>query len=129
MEFVKKYYILLSILVLMTLRLFFFIEWFASVAIAGLLVALFDIIIKFRNEYKKSPIIKEKTSFSIIFLTLTIIGAIMLILLITNLVQPITWLNSQLFLDELSLLTLLLCLSQETILSLLKIITKKISRR
>lgn len=67
---------------------------------------------------------KEKARYAIIILILSLTGLVQLILIIVNLIVGIEWLNLPVFLDELTLLALLVCLAQSTLITFINNIIK-----
>lgn len=100
---------------LMIIRPFAPGEWFGSIVIAGLFVTWLDTIHKIWKSNLELPFEKEKERYAIALIIMTGIGLIMLVFIIVNLIVHIEWLNSSVVLDEITLLALLLCLSQEVV--------------
>ena len=74
-----------------------------------------DTIHKIWKSNLELPFEKEKERYAIALIIMTGIGLIMLVFIIVNLIVHIEWLNSSVVLDEITLLALLLCLSQEVV--------------
>ena len=124
MKVIKNLYFVIALLVLMFLRPFASGNWFGSVVVAGLFVTWMDII---NCVWHDNPKLKgrEKVRYGIIFTVMGLSGLVLLILIIVNLVKGINWLNNALFLDEITLLALLICISQKSFVKLLDNIIKK----
>ena len=115
MHAIKNLYIIISMVVLMIIRPFAPGEWFGPIVIAGLFVTWLDTIHKIWKSNLELPFEKEKERYAIALIIMTGIGLIMLVFIIVNLIVHIEWLNSSVVLDEITLLALLLCLSQEVV--------------
>lgn len=115
MKAIKNFYTIISLIVLMILRPFSPGEWFGSVAIAGLFVTWVDAIQKVWKANNKLTLEQEKVRYAVVMLVLSLFGLVQLILIIVNLIVGIEWLNLPVVLDELTLLALLVCLAQNTL--------------
>lgn len=124
MHVIKDLYIIISMLVLMIIRPFAPGEWFGSIIVAGLFVTWLDTIHKIWKSNLELSLEKEKERYAIALIIMTGIGLIMLIFIIVNLIVHIEWLNSPVVLDEITLLALLLCLSQEVFVNLITYLIK-----
>ena len=113
MKVIKDLYLIITLLVLMLLRPWAPGNWFGSVVVAGLLVTWLDTLNHIWEDNSTSND-KEKVRYGVIFTIMGLIGLSLLILLVINLVKSIEWLNSTIVLDELTLLALLLCVSQKS---------------
>lgn len=124
MKAIKNFYTIISLIVLMILRPFSPGEWFGSVAIAGLFVTWVDTIQKFWKANNKLTLEQEKVRYAVVMLVLSLFGLVQLILIIVNLIVGIEWLNLPVVLDELTLLALLVCLAQNTLVEFINNIIK-----
>lgn len=124
MKAIKNFYTIISLIVLMILRPFSPGEWFGSIAIAGLFVTWMDTIQKIWKTNNKLTLESEKVRYAVVMLILSLIGLIQLILIIVNLIVGIGWLNLSVVLDELTLLALLACLAQTTLVEFINNIIK-----
>ncbi len=116
---IKNLYFAFSMIVLMAARPFAPGEWFGSIVVAGLFITWLDTIHKVWKLNTELSIEKEKERYALTLIIMTAIGLVMLILIIVNLVIHLKWLNTQLVLDEITLLALLLCLTQEALINLI----------
>lgn len=117
MKSIKNIHIVIIIIVLFIFRLFKSGGWFGCVVIAGFLVALFDIIVKLYKTNTNLVFDKHKSRYGLILIGLNLLFSIGLILLFANAIWYISWINNTLVLDEITLLTLLISLPQESIIS------------
>lgn len=124
MKAIKNFYTIISLIVLMILRPFSPGEWFGSVAIAGLFVTWADAIQKVWKANNKLTLEQEKVRYAVVMLVLSLFGLVQLILIIVNLIVGIEWLNLPVVLDELTLLALLVCLAQNTLVEFINNIIK-----
>ena len=124
MKAIKNFYTIISLIVLMILRPFSPGEWFGSVAIAGLFVTWADAIQKVLKANNKLTLEQEKVRYAVVMLVLSLFGLVQLILIIVNLIVGIEWLNLPVVLDELTLLALLVCLAQNTLVEFINNIIK-----
>lgn len=124
MKAIKNFYTIISLIVLMILRPFSPGEWFGSVAIAGLFVTWVDAIQKVWKANNKLTLEQEKVRYAVVMLVLSLFGLVQLILIIVNLIVGIEWLNLPVVLDELTLLALLVCLAQNTLVEFINNIIK-----
>lgn len=124
MKAIKNFYTIISLIVLMILRPFSPGEWFGSVAIAGLFVIWVDTIQKVWKANNKLTLEQEKVRYAVVMLVLSLFGLVQLILIIVNLIVGIEWLNLPVVLDELTLLALLVCLAQNTLVEFINNIIK-----
>lgn len=124
MKAIKNFYTIISLIVLMILRPFSPGEWFGSVAIAGLFVTWVDTIQKVWKANNKLTLEQEKVHYAVVMLVLSLFGLVQLILIIVNLIVGIEWLNLPVVLDELTLLALLVCLAQNTLVEFINNIIK-----
>lgn len=67
---------------------------------------------------------QEKVRYAAVMLVLSLFGLVQLILIIVNLIVGIEWLNLPVVLDELTLLALLVCLAQNTLVEFINNIIK-----
>lgn len=112
MRIVKNYYIIVSLLVLMIVRVFAKGGWFGTIVVISFLIPWIEItnlIIKIGNNLKSE---REKKRYALVLAFMFIVGTICFILAIVNIVINISWLNRPIILDELTLITLLICLCQ-----------------
>lgn len=99
-------------------------EWFGSIVIAGLLVTWLDTMHKIWKSNPSLTIENEKIRYAMVFVVMGLIGAALLVLILVNLVINLGWLNLPIVLDECTLLALLICLSQNTIVNIANNIIK-----
>ena len=118
MKAIKNLYVIVSIVVLMIIRPFAPGEWFGSIVIAGLFVTWLDTIHKVWKSNFDFLSEQEKERYAIALILMAGIGLVLLVLIIVNFIVHIRWLNSSVVLDEITLLALLICLSQETFVNL-----------
>lgn len=116
MDKIRDIDIFCIIIFLMIIRFFASGKWFGCVVIAGLLVAIFDLIIKLYKSNLQIVVKQQKVRYGICFILLNILFLLGCILIAVNVIFEIQWLNEAIFLDEMTLLTLLLTLSQNLIL-------------
>lgn len=124
MNAIKNLYIVISLIALMILRPFSPGEWFGSIVIAGLLVTWLDTMHKIWKSNPSLTIENEKIRYAMVFVVMGLIGAALLVLILVNLVINLGWLNLPIVLDECTLLALLICLSQNTIVNIANNIIK-----
>lgn len=116
MEKIKDTHIFRSIIFLIIIRLFQGGKWVACVTIAGLIIAFVDVIRKLYAENRDLVDENEKVRYGSILVVIDILLGIIIFLLIINLTMDIKILYSSILIDEISLFTLLLTLSQKEIL-------------
>ena len=124
MKAIKNFYTIISLIVLMILRPFSPGEWFGSIVIAGLFVTWVDTIQKVWKANNELTLEKEKGRYAVAMLGLSLTGLVQLVLIIVNLIVGIGWLNLPVVLDELTLLALLACLAQNTLVEFINNIIK-----
>lgn len=125
MKAIKNLYITISMIVLMIIRFFASGDWFGSIVLAGLFVTWLDTMHKIWKSSLGLMEEKEKERYAITLILMTGIGLVLLVFIIVNLIVNIEFLKSPLVLDEVTLLALLLCLSQEVFVNLVTGIIKK----
>lgn len=125
MKAIKNLYITISMIVLMIIRFFASGGWFGSIVLAGLFVTWLDTMHKIWESSLCLMEEKEKERYAITLILMTGIGLVLLVFIIVNLIVNIELLKSPLVLDEVTLLALLLCLSQEAFVNLVTGIIKK----
>lgn len=124
MKVIKNLYLVIALVVLMIIRPFATGNWFGSVVVAGLFVTWMDTMnCVWQNNSALNS--REKIRYGIIFTSMGLVGLILLILIIINFVKDIAWLNDTIFLDEITLLALMICISQKSFIKLLGNIIKK----
>ena len=97
---------------------------FGSVVVAGLFVTWMDTMnCVWQDNSKLNGM--EKVRYGVIFTSMGLIGLVLLILIVVNFVKNIDWLNNSIFLDGITLLALLICISQKSFIRLLGSIIKK----
>ena len=129
MEKVKDTHIFWSIVILIIIRIFQAGKWVACVTIAGFIIAISDII---RNIYLANQDLvdeEEKVRYGTIFIGANILLGIATCLLLVNFTMEIEILYSSILIDEISLFTLLLTLSQKKILRKINNMIRKEKRR
>lgn len=125
MKVVRDFYIFIAIIVFMIMRIINPGWWFSSTAIVGFLVSWIDTIEKVRKSNLEFKNNKAKENFAITMLVMCLVGAVLLVLMLVNIIKPIGFMNQSLFIDEVTLLALLLCLLQDVIVNLINNIIKK----
>ena len=124
MKVIKNIYLVIALIVLMILRPFASGNWFGSIVVAGLFVTWMDTMnCVWQDNSNLNG--REKVRYGIIFTIMGLVGVVLLILIIVNLVKDIDWLNNTIFLDEITLLALMICISQKSFIRLLGNIIKK----
>lgn len=125
MEKIRDTHIFVVIIFLMIMRVVVEGKWFGCVVIAGLLISLFDIIKKIYMDNMKLVVDQQKMRYAIVFIVLNAFFLFNCILLLLNAMMEICWLNATAFLDEITLLTLLLTLPQRLIIEKINKIIRK----
>lgn len=115
MDKIKDIHIMVLIVFLMIMRLFVAGKWFGCIVLAGLLVAIFDLINKLYKSNLKLVANRQKVRYGICFIILNIFFFIGCVLIALNIILEIQWLSDVTFLDEITLFTLLLTLPQNLI--------------
>lgn len=115
MDKIKDIHIMVLIVFLMIMRLFVAGKWFGCVVLAGLLVAIFDLINKLYKSNLKLVANRQKIRYGICFIILNVFFFIGCVLIALNIILEIQWLSDVTFLDEITLFTLLLTLPQNLI--------------
>lgn len=124
MKVIKNLYLVIALIVLMILRPFASGNWFGSVVVAGLFVTWMDTMnCVWQDNSKLNG--SEKVRYGVIFIIMGLIGLVLLIMIVVNFIKNIDWLNNTIFLDEITLLALLICISQKSFIRLLGNIIKK----
>lgn len=118
MKVIQKFLLFCAFVVLFIIRIFVAFSWISSLALAGLLLAIFDIL---SHVWDDNPRDKIKHPilyiFSILFIVL--IEIILIVLTILNIATPIPWLSDPLFTDLLTIFVLFLGVFQPTIIKLI----------
>lgn len=94
-------------------------DWFGSIVVLGVFVALMDLTTKLIASHSTLKDKKPKDRLGFCLVILFIIGFIVLASAFYNIVDPLKWLKDTTILDELTLLALLLSISQDTVLDIL----------
>jgi hypothetical protein len=115
MSYVKNYYVIISLIVLMVLRIFVSGIWFSTIILAGFLIALHDIIIKVYDQNKTIIIQRQKIRYAIVSIVLNAFFVIILVVAIINFIIGIKLICSATVLDEITIFTLLISLPQSFI--------------
>lgn len=115
MDKIKDVHIMVLIVFLMIMRLFVAGKWFGCVVLAGLLVAIFDLISKLYKSNLKLVANRQKVRYGICFIILNVFFFIGCVLIALNIILEMQWLSDATFLDEITLFTLLLTLPQNLI--------------
>ena len=115
MDKIKDVHIMILIVFLMIMRLFVAGKWFGCVVLAGLLVAIFDLISKLYKSTLKLVANRQKVRYGICFIILNVFFFIGCVLIALNIILEMQWLSDATFLDEITLFTLLLTLPQNLI--------------
>lgn len=125
MDKIKDVHIMVLIIFLMIMRLFVVGKWFGCVVLAGLLVAIFDLISKLYKNNLRLVEKRQKIRYGICFIILNVFFFIGCALIALNIMLEIQWLSDAAFLDEITLFTLLLSLSQNLIVERINQIIQK----
>lgn len=119
MNKIKDIHTVVVIIFLMIIRTKEEGKWFGVVVLSSLLIPLFEIIKKIYLNNLNLVGKKQKVRYGIFLIIFNFIFLLILILLIIYLVKDIKWMNTSLFLDEITLLTILLTLPQNLIIELI----------
>ena len=119
MNKIKDIHTVVVIIFLMLIRTKEEGKWFGVVVLSILLIPLFEIIKKIYLNNLNLVEKKQKVRYGIFLIISNFIFLLILILLIIYLVKDIKWMNTSLFLDEITLLTILLTLPQNLIIELI----------
>lgn len=119
MNKIKDIHTVVVIIFLMLIRTKEEGKWFGVVVLSSLLIPLFEIIKKIYLNNLNLVEKKQKVRYGIFLIISNFIFLLILILLIIYLVKDIKWMNTSLFLDEITLLTILLTLPQNLIIELI----------
>lgn len=111
MKKLGELYLVLALVVLMFVRPVASGKWFGSVVVAGVFVTWMDTMYCVWKDNSVNNI-KEKVRYGTIFTFMGAIGFLLLVLIIVNIVKEIDWLNNPIFLDEVTLIALIICVSQ-----------------
>lgn len=125
MHAIKNFYIFVALLALMIVRPFAPGAWMGSVAVAGLLVTWLDTMRQVWNSNRKLISKSKKKKYAIMLTTMAALGIVLLVLIVINLIVGIEWLNQSLCTDEITLLSLLICLCQNTIIHFINWVINK----
>lgn len=125
MKRIKENTILLTILFLIVARLFVPGRWFGCIVIGGFLVTLLDLIRMIYTDNNNLKLDNQKIRYGIIYFVLSTMFYAGVISIILNIIMEIKWLNAPIFLDELTLITLLLSLSQKFIVNKINKVIRK----
>ena len=125
MHAIKNFYIFVALLALMIVRPFAPGAWMGSVAVAGLLVTWLDTMRQVWNSNRKLISKSKKKKYAIMLTTMAVLGIVLLVLIVINLIVGIEWLNQSLCTDEITLLSLLICLCQNAIIHFINWVINK----
>jgi hypothetical protein len=125
MDKIKDIHIMVLIVFLMIMRLFVAGKWFGCIVLAGLLVAIFDLINKLYKSNLKLVSNRQKIRYGICFIILNVFFFIGCVLIALNIILEMQWLSEATFLDEITLFTLLLTLPQNLIIEHINQIIQK----
>lgn len=116
MKTIRELLFFFAFAALFVARIFVDFSWISSLALASLALAIFDILSHAWNDNPRERIKRPKLY--LFFLLLVVLIEIVLIVLATfNVVQSISWLNTPLFTDLLTIFVLFLGVFQPTIIS------------
>lgn len=104
------------VITLFTARLLGAGGWFGSVSLLGLLLTFVDYYNKIRKANSHINKNGQCRRFAIVQLVIIAISLVSLFVLLWNVIYPITWVSSPLFLDVTLLIGLLLTMVQDTFL-------------
>lgn len=125
MKSIRQYYIAGILLLLMIVRAFASGDWFGSIVVAGVFVSWIDLIRKLIQISANLKYKHAKDRAGLIILVMSIAGFVLLVLAVINIINSISWLTDPLVLDELTLVALFLCISQDMLIDVLKWIIGK----
>lgn len=109
----------------MIVRAFASGDWFGSIVVAGVFVSWIDLIRKLIQISANLKYKHAKDRAGLIILVMSIAGFVLLVLAVINIINSISWLTDPLVLDELTLVALFLCISQDMLIDVLKWIIGK----
>lgn len=115
MEKIKQTHIFWFIVVLMIIRLFCAGKWMACVGMAGLMIAIGDVLCRFYCENRDVSGDRMRTRYGIVFIFINLLFFITGILLIVNMIADVPCLYDVLLVDEMTLFTLLLTITQNKV--------------
>lgn len=115
MRTIRNLYIFVSLLTLMILRPFAPGQWMGSVTVAGLLITWLDTIHQVWINNRDIIAIDKKKKYACLLSIMALVGLVLLVLILVNLIVGLEWLNYPIVLDEITLLSILTCLFQKTI--------------
>lgn len=125
MNKIKDIHILIFIIFLMVIRIGEEGKWFGVVVLSSLLIPLFEIINKIYLNNLNLVEKNQKVRYGIFLTISNLIFLLILLLLVIDFVKDIKWMNTSLFLDEITLLTLLLTLPQNLIIEIINNLIRK----
>ena len=118
MKVIHKLLLFCAFAALFVIRIFVKFPWISSLALAGLFLAILDILSHIWNDNPKDKI-KHHSLYILFIFLVVLIEIILIVLAILNIATPILWLNDALFTDLLTIFVLFLGVFQPTIIRLI----------
>lgn len=114
MKVIHKLFLFCAFAALFVIRIFVKLPWISSLALAGLFLAILDILSHIWNDNPKDKI-KHHCLYILFIFLIVLIEIILIVLTILHIATPILWLNDALFTDLLTIFVLFLGVFQPTI--------------
>lgn len=121
MKKIEKLLLLSAFICLFVIRFVNLFPWVSSLAVAGVFLSVLDIISHIWHDNPSSKI-KKNEIYILCLLTSIIIEIILIVLMIINIVSPRSWMENSLFIDEVTIIALMLGVFQSSIISIINFI-------
>lgn len=115
---IQKFLLFCAFAALFIIRIFVVFSWISSLALAGLFLAILDILSHVWDDNPRNKI-KHPILYIFSILFIVLIEIILIVLTILNIATPIPWLSDALFTDLLTIFVLFLGVFQPTIIKLI----------
>ena len=118
MKVIQKFLLFCAFAALFIIRIFVVFSWISSLALAGLFLAILDILSHVWDDNPRDKI-KHPGRYIFSIVLIVLIEIILIVLTILNIATPILWLSDALFTDLLTIFVLFLGVFQPTIIRLI----------
>ena len=116
LEKIEKIFLFCAFISLIVVRLRYSVSWISSISVMGVFLSMLDIITHIWNDNPLEKIEREGIYITCLVVCI-IIEIVLIVMIITNIASPRLWMADSLFVDEFTIIALMLGVFQPSIIS------------